>query len=95
LQYRLGEGPSIDALTRRLIFCADDLSNDLRWPTFAPLASRAGVRSVLVLPLSMNLQQGALNLSARRRDALGVVNRAKATVLASLASLALLPSHSY
>jgi hypothetical protein len=95
LQYRLGEGPCLDALTHRLIFCADDLSNDLRWPTFAPLASRAGVRSILVLPLSVNLQQGALSLCARCPDAFGVVGRAKATVLASLAGLALSLAHSY
>jgi transcriptional regulator with GAF, ATPase, and Fis domain len=95
LQYRHSEGPCLDALTHRLIFCADDLSNDLRWPNFAPLATSAGIRSVLALPLSMESQQGALSLCAHCPDAFGVVGRAKATVLASLASLTLSLAHSY
>jgi transcriptional regulator with GAF, ATPase, and Fis domain len=95
LQHRNGEGPCLDVLTHRLIFYADDLSNDLRWPNFAPDATSAGIRSVLTLPFSMDSQRGVLNLCARYPDAFGVVDRAKATVLASLASLALSIAHSH
>jgi transcriptional regulator with GAF, ATPase, and Fis domain len=93
LQHRNSEGPCLDAITYRLIFYANDLDHDLRWPNFAPQATKAGIRSVLALPLSVDSQQGALNLYAGYSDAFGVVDRAKATILASLASVALSTAH--
>jgi hypothetical protein len=63
-QHATGEGPCLDAIAHRLIFYADDLSRDLRWLHFAPRATKAGVRSVLALPLSADAQLGALNLYA-------------------------------
>jgi transcriptional regulator with GAF, ATPase, and Fis domain len=95
LQHRTGEGPCLDAVAYRLIFYAHDLSRDLRWLHFAPLATDAGVRSVLALPLSSDSQVGALNLYARYPAAFGVDDRAKAAILASLASLALSVAHSH
>jgi AmiR/NasT family two-component response regulator len=78
-----------------MIFYADDLDNDLRWPRFAPQASAAGMRSMLALPLTAYGLHGALNLYARYPAAFGVVDRAKATILASLAGLALSAAHSH
>ena len=95
LQRRYNEGPCLDAITHRLTFYADDLGRDLRWPKFAPRATEAGIRSVLALPLSVDAQQGALNLYARYPVAFGVVDRAKATILAALASQALSVAHSH
>jgi GAF domain-containing protein len=95
LQHETGEGPCLDAVAHRLIFYADDLSRDLRWLHFAPLATNAGVRSVLALPLSADAQLGALNLYARFPAAFGVVDRAKAAILVSLASVALSVAHSH
>jgi GAF domain-containing protein len=95
LQHRNSEGPCLDAITHRLIFYANDLGNDLRWPNFAPHAAKAGIRSVLALPLSVDTQRGALNLYAGFSDAFGVVDRAKAAILASLASVALSAANSY
>jgi GAF domain-containing protein len=89
LQQRVAEGPCLDAIAQRMVFYAEDLSSDLRWPKFAPEAAEAGIRSVLALPLSANAQLGAVNLYARLPIAFGVVDRAKAAILASLASLAL------
>jgi GAF domain-containing protein len=95
LQQKTNEGPCLDAIAQRLIFCAEDLSRDLRWLHFAPQATRAGVRSVLALPLSADAQLGALNLYARYPSAFGVVDRAKAAILVSMASLALSVAHSH
>jgi hypothetical protein len=88
-QHQTGEGPCLDAIAHRLVFYADDLDKDLRWLYFAPLATKAGVRSVLALPLGADSILGALNLYARYPAAFGIVDRAKAAMLASLANLAL------
>jgi hypothetical protein len=95
LQQQTNEGPCLDAIAHRLIFYADDLSKDLRWLHFAPLATRAGIRSVLALPLSADTDRGALNLYARYPSAFGVVDRAKAALLVSMANLALSVAHSH
>lgn len=95
LQHRSAEGPCLDAITHRMVFYVEDLSRDLRWPTFCPQAAAAGVRSVLALPLSADAQLGALNLYARFPIAFGVVDRAKAAILTSLASLALSVAQSH
>lgn len=94
-QHRTGEGPCLDAVAHRLIFYADDLDRDLRWLHFAPLARKAGIRSILALPLSSDSQMGALNLYSHYPAAFGVEGRAKAAILASLASLALSVAHSH
>jgi uncharacterized protein YjbJ (UPF0337 family) len=95
LQHQTGEGPCLDAIAHRLIFYADDLNNDPRWPHFAPHATTAGIRSVLALPLAANSHLGALNLYARYPAAFGVVDRAKSAILASLANLALTVAKSH
>jgi GAF domain-containing protein len=95
VQQRTGEGPCLDAIARRLIVAVDDLTTDLRWPDFSPLAVSEGIRSVLSLPLASNSQGAALNLYARYPAAFGVVDRAKATILVSLASLAESVAHSH
>jgi hypothetical protein len=95
LQHQTNERPCLDAIAQRLIFYAEDLDKDLRWPHFAPLATGAGVRSVLALPLAADAQLGALNLYARYPSAFGVVDRAKAAILVSMASLALSVARSH
>jgi ANTAR domain/GAF domain len=89
LQHECGEGPCLDAITHRIVFYAEDLSTDLRWPQFAPRAAATGIRSALALPISADAQLGAVNLYARFPIAFGVMDRAKAAILVSLASLAL------
>jgi ANTAR domain/GAF domain len=93
LQYETGEGPCLDAIEHRLIFYADDLQTDLRWPQFAPRATSAGLRSVLALPFGTAEAGGALNLYARYPAAFGVVDRGKGVILASMAGLALSAAH--
>jgi transcriptional regulator with GAF, ATPase, and Fis domain len=95
LQHTTGEGPCLDAIAHRLIYYADDLDRDLRWLHFAPKASQAGIRSVLALPLSADAKLGALNLYALYPVAFGVIDRARAAILASMASLALSIAYSH
>jgi hypothetical protein len=95
IQQRTGEGPSMDAIAHRIIVSVDDLKTDLRWPLFSPQAVIEGIRSALSLPLAPNSRDGALNLYALYPAAFGVVDRAKATILASLASLAVSVAHSH
>jgi GAF domain-containing protein len=95
LQHEANEGPCLDAIAHRTVFYAEDLSTDLRWPRFSTHAAASGIRSVLALPLSADTQLGAVNLYARFPIAFGMADRAKATILASLASLALAIAHSH
>jgi hypothetical protein len=92
LQTELGEGPCLDAMSQRTMFYAADLLEDMRWPRFGRRATAAGIRSILALPLN---ESGALNLYARLPGAFGVVDRARAAILASLADLALSVAHSH
>ena len=81
LQQQTGEGPCLDAISQGLIFYADDLADDARWPHFGPQAAAAGMRSLLALPLATNDSLGALNLYARYPAAFGVVDRARGVIL--------------
>jgi GAF domain-containing protein len=95
LQRQTNEGPCLDAIAQRMVFYAEDLTTDLRWPKFSPGAAASGIRSVLALPLTADAQRGAVNLYARFPIAFGVVDRAKAAILGSLAGLALTIAHSH
>ena len=89
LQHLAGEGPCLDAIAQRLVFYAEDLCSDPRWPGFATRAATIGIRGALALPLTSDGHRGAVNLYARSPSAFGVVDRAKAVILSSLASVAL------
>lgn len=88
MQIDAAEGPCLDASTRRTTVYADDLIDDPRWPTFAPPAVAAGVRSVLAYPLSAG-RPSALNLYAGLPAAFGATDRAQGQLFATLAQLAL------
>jgi GAF domain-containing protein len=94
LQRDSGQGPCLDAITQRVMVYGDDLHGDQRWPNFGPAASERGIRSALALPLTTSGTIGAVNLYARYPAAFGVVDRAKAVILSSLASVALSAAHS-
>jgi GAF domain-containing protein len=95
LQQDNGEGPCLDSVAQRLVFYAEDLASDTRWPQFGALANAAGIRSALALPLTAGGALGALNLYARYPAAFGMVDRARGVVLASLAGLAISAAHSH
>jgi hypothetical protein len=88
LQRRLGEGPSLDAVEHGLTFYADELGEDQRWSDFGPAAATQGVRSVFALPVRGEATLGALTLYAGYPQAFGVIDRAKALLLAALAGIA-------
>lgn len=88
LQHHTGEGPCLAAITETTIFYAEDLHADARWPHFGPQAAARGIRSLLAVPLSPNGTLGALNLYAHYPSAFGVVDRARAVLLAALAAVA-------
>jgi hypothetical protein len=94
-QYAAGQAPGLAALTQRIIIYADDLSTDSRWPEFGAKATEVGIRSLLALPLTGIASQGCLNLYARYPSAFGVVDRGKAVILSSLATLALTAAQSH
>ncbi len=87
LQIDSGEGPCLDASTGRSACYAEDLIDDARWPTFAPAAVAAGVRSVLAYSLATS-KPAALNLYARLPAAFGATDRAQGQLFATLARLA-------
>jgi GAF domain-containing protein len=69
VQYGLGEGPCIEAVSVRGTQVCGSLVGEARWPRFGPRAGRLGVHSALSLPLIVAGQVvGALNVYARGRD---------------------------
>jgi ANTAR domain len=65
-----------------------DSADDRRWPEFGREATARGIRSMLACPLFVDGTPGALNLYARYPLAFGVIDRAKAVLLAGLAAVA-------
>ncbi|MBK5334005.1 MAG: GAF and ANTAR domain-containing protein [Ilumatobacteraceae bacterium] len=88
LQVDAGEGPCLDASRSNSTVYAADLIDDERWPTFAPSAVAAGIRTVLAYSLSAD-RPAALNLYARLPAAFGATARAQGLLFATLAGLAL------
>jgi hypothetical protein len=88
MQIDTDQGPCLDASTTGSTYYADDLIDDERWPTFAPLAVDAGIRSVLAYSLSTT-RPSALNLYSRLPAAFGATDRAQGQLFATLAHLAL------
>lgn len=90
LQYELGEGPCVDAMTEQRDFACEDLSSDPRWPRWGPAAAALGLTSLLAARMTTADEPfGALNLYARhpRRFTHGDVDLAH--VFAHQAALAL------
>ena len=70
IQYGLGEGPCISAAAEGATMRSASLGGDRRWPRFGPRAGRAGVHSVLSLPLiTPGGVVGAMNVYAHAKDA--------------------------
>ena len=69
-QYRLRQGPCLDAAYRHLTVRVDDLAKEDRWPAFAQRALDRGLRSMLSFQLYVERDNlGALNLYSRRAQA--------------------------
>jgi transcriptional regulator with GAF, ATPase, and Fis domain len=69
VQYRIGEGPCLQAVADRRTQLSGSLGGETRWPRFGPRAGRLGVNSALSLPLLLTDRVvGALNVYAHDRD---------------------------
>jgi transcriptional regulator with GAF, ATPase, and Fis domain len=83
------EGPCLDASRTGQVFRVRDLTNEHRWPSYAPLAAETGARSVLSIPVTVETKiLGALNVYAPEPDAFGAQIVALAEVITAHASLA-------
>lgn len=92
IQYQLGTGPCVDAITKDHVFRSPDVATDPRWPTFGPLAAEsADVHSVLSIRLTLDDEHdhmmAGLNLYSRRHDAFDDRARHLAMLLATHASV--------
>jgi ANTAR domain/GAF domain len=95
LQQEAGDGPCLDAIAEGHTVYADDLAESDRWSFFGPAATAKGIRSMLTLSLASNGVDGALNLYAQYPRAFGVIDRARALILASMAGLVLSAAQSH
>ena len=90
IQYRSGDGPCLQAIRDGEIFKADSLVGETRWPGFADLATRAGVRACLAIPLlEEGSTFGALNLYSFGDLTFGEDDEKAAVALAAQAAGAL------
>ena len=65
-QYRIDQGPCLQAARTGEIYKIDDMATDTRWPDFARHAAEEGVASSYSLPLTVgDHTMGALNLYSR------------------------------
>lgn len=89
LQKQTGRGPCIEASRDQAVVVVDDLATDHRWPEFAALAQRLGVRSMLCLPLWIDrIRLGSLSLYSAHGP-LGTEERLLAQLFSAYAAVAL------
>ncbi|MFD0517056.1 GAF and ANTAR domain-containing protein [Paractinoplanes durhamensis] len=97
LQVMLGEGPCVEAFTRRQPVLVSDLDDPhwLRhWPMFAPAAVGAGARAVFALPMQVGaICVGVVDLYRSGPGALGGDDLAEALAFADAATELLLAEH--
>jgi GAF domain-containing protein len=66
VQYRTRQGPCLEAYSKRQVVREKLCENSDRWPEFSVIAIKAGVRSILSVPLVANDRPlGALNLYSK------------------------------
>ncbi len=90
IQYEVGQGPCLGAISEDEVYLIDDLADDERWPPFSRRAAQeTGVRSMLSFRLFVEGDTiGALNLYSRNPGAFDEHARAVGTVLAAHAAIA-------
>jgi GAF domain-containing protein len=63
IQYRLAEGPCLNAAESGAVVHVPDLASEEQWPNYGPRALEQGVRSIYALPMPVdNESKAALNL---------------------------------
>ena len=90
IQYRLNEGPCVDAALMQHAVVTGDVSTDPRWPRLAQMIRETPVRSVLACYLTTPQgRAGALNLYSTTANAFDAGTQVVAEALAVHAGLAL------
>ncbi|HEY7593437.1 MAG TPA: ANTAR domain-containing protein [Actinophytocola sp.] len=90
VQYRLKEGPCVDAITDHCTYRTGDLAKESRWPAFGPAAVAHGVRSMLSYRLfTSETTMGALNLYSSQADAFSERTEQEGRLFATHAAIAL------
>jgi transcriptional regulator with GAF, ATPase, and Fis domain len=94
LQFTLGEGPALDAVTRRAAMLVTDLAEadgTTRWPTYRHVMGVHGIRFVYSIPIAIvGHYVGALTLFRAPPGMLSVLQFAGARVAAELAEMPIL-----
>ncbi|HUQ39850.1 MAG TPA: GAF and ANTAR domain-containing protein [Acidimicrobiales bacterium] len=92
IQYEVGDGPCLSALSATEVIHVDDLTSDSRWPAFSSRAAKeTGVRSMLSFRLFVAGDTlGALSLYTRAASAFDDEADLVGAVLAAHASVAIL-----
>ena len=69
-QYRVDDGPCLQAMREGVVVRVADMARETRWGPYPALATQVGVRSSLSLPLVVeNRSRGALNLYSTKPGA--------------------------
>ncbi len=90
LQYKVGEGPCVDAIADHETYRTGDLATESRWPNFALAASATGICSMLSYRLFVSrTTMGALTLYSTEPDAFSDDAVADGLVFAGHAAIAL------
>jgi GAF domain-containing protein len=90
LQFKVQEGPCVDAIAHHRTYRTGDLETEQRWPNFTVAASATGIRSMLSYRLfTSRATMGALNLYSSARDAFSEGSEQEGLLFASHAAVAL------
>jgi GAF domain-containing protein len=88
-QYRIDEGPCLEAIRCGTSVIVESMADDERWPKFGAYAAKMGILSSLSLPLRVNGRTlGALNLYSRKVAGFSLSDEKRATSFATQASVA-------
>lgn len=89
-QYKLGEGPGLDAVRDRAMVESTDLTTETRWPQWSSLALAAGITGVLAVPLDVaDSVVGSVNLYTESANGLADSAQLTGMLLGEHASLLL------
>jgi putative methionine-R-sulfoxide reductase with GAF domain len=67
LQLQFGDGPCLSALRRMTTVHVPEVTSEFRWPDYIAAVSRAGVGSILAVPLTLEGEsRAAMNLFSQR-----------------------------
>jgi GAF domain-containing protein len=88
LQHELGEGPCLQAFSRREMVRCDDLTKESPWPRWAEAAASLGLRSVLSAPLvTGDVNRGAIKVYSQEVAAYGPADEHRLSMFSAQAAV--------